>query len=382
MSYRIPFNKPFIVGKELYYIAQSVLSGHTAGGGIYSRNCQELLKERFGACQVLLTTSCTTALEMAAVLCDIQQGDEVILPSYTFVSTANAFVLRGATPRFIDILPDTLNLDESLLEENINERTKAIVPVHYAGVACEMNIIKQIADKHELRIVEDAAQGVNAKYRDVFLGTIGDLGAYSFHETKNFTCGEGGALVINNQEYAERAEIIRDKGTNRSQFLRGEADKYTWTDVGSSYLPSDLLAAFLYGQLEYMEQITNKRKKIFELYYEMLEPLAIRGLLTRPIIPDICESNYHMFYVLLQDAGKRTPLIEHLKRKGILSVFHYVPLHTSPMGKKLGYREGMLPITEDVSDRLLRLPCYYELEEEDIGIITQEVFSFFSVHGN
>lgn len=379
MRYRIPFNKPFIIGKELYYIAQSVLKGQISGDGPYTKACQQLMEKAFSARNVLLTTSCTSALEMAAILCDIQQGEEVILPSYTFVSTANAFFMRGARLVFVDIRRDTLNLDETLLEKAITKRTKAIVPVHYAGVACEMDTVKEVASKHGLYVIEDAAQGVNAKYKGVYLGTIGDLGTYSFHETKDFTCGEGGALATNKDGFAERAEIIREKGTNRSQFFRGQIDKYTWVDIGSSYIPSDILAAFLYAQLENMEEITNKRKKIYELYYEALQPLAARDLLVLPTIPDGCESNYHMFYILLRDSKTRIALIDYLKERGILAIFHYVPLHTSPMGEKLGYRRGMLPVTEEISERVLRLPFYYELEEDDAGTVVKEIFSFFSV---
>jgi len=367
MNYRIPFNKPFIVGKELYYVAQSVISGHTSGDGMYTKLCQKLLEEQFSAQRVLLTTSCTASLEMAAILCDLGRDDEVIMPSYTFVSTANAFALRKAIPRFVDIRTDTLNLDEKLIEDAINDKTKAIVAVHYAGVSCEMDSIRKIAKKHGLYVIEDAAQGVNAKYKDSYLGTIGDLGTYSFHETKNFICGEGGALVINNDKHYERAEILREKGTNRSQFFRGQVDKYTWVDIGSSYVSSDILAAYLYAQLENMTEITVKREKLYNLYYEALLPLVDRGLLTLPVIPAECESNYHMFYVLLRDNDTRMSLIAHLKENSILAVFH------------MGYKNGMLPVTEDISERLLRLPFYYELEEGDIDTIVKEIFTFFSV---
>ncbi len=377
--YKIPFNKPFIVGKELYYMAQSVLSGHISGDGFYSKECEHLLEERLGAHRVLLTTSCTTALEMSALLCDLEEGDEVILPSYSFVSTANAFHLRGARLRFVDIRRDTLNLDERLIEDAITERTKVIVPVHYAGVACEMDSICEIAKRHGLFVVEDAAQGVAAKHKGSYLGTIGDLATFSFHETKNFICGEGGALVLNDDRFVERAEIIREKGTNRSQFFRGEIDKYTWVDVGSSCVLSDLLAAFLYAQLEHIEEIVSKRRSLYETYYEALQPLAARGLLTLPTVPDACESNYHMFYVVVNDAGTRTALIEHLKQKSILAVFHYVPLHTSAVGQKMKYEPGMLPVTESISERLLRLPFYYELSEDDVRYVVREISSFYSV---
>lgn len=379
MTYRIPFNKPFMVGKELYYIAQAVLSGQASGDGQYSKKCQQLLEERFGAAQALLTTSCTTALEMAAILCKLNEGDEVILPSFTFSSTANAFLLRGGRPVFVDIRPDTLNMDEMLVEAAVTERTKVIAPMHYAGIGCEMDMIVKVAEKYELLVVEDAAQGVNARYKGAYLGTIGEFGAYSFHETKNFSCGEGGALLTNAPRFAERAEIIREKGTNRSRFFRGQVDKYTWVDIGSSYLPSDILAAFLFAQLENMDLITTRRKAIYENYLNGLRPLAERGALILPTIPDTCVSNYHMFYVLLQDQSSRTALIDHLKGQGILAVFHYVPLHTSPMGEQLGYKAGSLPVTEDLSERVLRLPFYYDLSEEDVATVVREIYAFFRV---
>ena len=313
-------------------------------------------------------------------MCDVQAGDEVIFPSYTFVSTVNAFVLRGVKPVFVDIRADTKNINESLIEAAINERTKAIVPVHYAGVSCEMDTINQLAKNYGLYVIEDAAQGVNAKYKNQYLGTLGDVGAYSFHETKNFICGEGGALVINNAKFFERAEIIREKGTNRSQFFRGQVDKYTWVDVGSSYLPSDLLAAFLYGQLEHLNEINQRRQFIYNSYYNALKPLADDGLIELPVIPAHCESNYHMFYILLKDVQQRTKLITHLKQQNIHAVFHYVPLHSSPMGEQFGYRSGMLPVTETVSERLLRLPFYYELSGEDINYIVNQVVDFISSH--
>lgn len=379
MTSYIPFNKPYLAGKELYYIAQSVLSGHTSGDGSFSKKCQKLFEDTFSAQKVLLTTSCTSALEMAAMLCDVQAGDEVIFPSYTFVSTVNAFVLRGVKPVFIDIRADTKNINESLIEAAINERTKAIVPVHYAGVSCEMDTINQLAKNYGLYVIEDAAQGVNAKYKNQYLGTLGDLGTYSFHETKNFICGEGGALVINNAKFSERAEIVREKGINRRQSFRGQVDEYTWVDVGSSYVPSDLLAAFLYGQLEHLNEINQRREFIYNSYYNALKPLADDGLIELPVIPAHCESNYLMFYILLKDVQQRTDLIIHLKQQNIHAVFHYVPLHSSPMSEQLGYEQGMLPITEDISERLLRLPFYYELSEADIELITKEIFNFFVV---
>jgi dTDP-4-amino-4,6-dideoxygalactose transaminase len=378
VDYRIPFNKPFIVGKELYYISQSVLQCQTSGDGLYTKKAQELLKGTFGACEILLTTSCTAALDLAAILADVKDGDEIILPSFTFSSTANAFLLRGARPVFVDCRRDTLNIDENLIEAAVTARTRVIAPVHYAGVGCEMDVISTIAQKHRLIVVEDAAQGVNAKYKGKYLGTIGDIGAYSFHETKNFICGEGGAIVLNRPELVERAEIVREKGTNRTRFFRGEVDKYTWVDIGSSLLPSDILAAFLFAQLENMDLITRKRQEIYRAYETRLQPLQKQGLITLPIIPPACESNYHMFYIVLNSLVERTRLIEHLKAQGILAIFHYVPLHTSPMGMAMGYRAGMLPITETISERLLRLPVYYEIQESEVDLVVDEIFRFFS----
>jgi len=377
MSVKIPFNKPFIVGKELYYIAESVMSGKTSGDGTFTKKCNELMENKFGAKQVLLTTSCTTALEMSAILAGIGEGDEVILPSYTFVSTANAFYLRGAKLKFVDIRKDTLNIDENLIENAITEKTKAVVPVHYSGVACEMDAINKIAKKYDLTVIEDAAQGVNSRYKGSYLGTIGDLGAFSFHETKNYSCGEGGALITSNEAYYERAEIIREKGTNRSKFYRGEVDKYTWVDIGSSYLPSDLLAAFLYAQLEQMDHITEKRKQIYNLYFEALKPLRNEGFIELPFIPRECETNYHMFYILLKNENERQAMIKHLEESGINSVFHYVPLHSSPVGRRLGYKSGDLEVTEDISGRLLRLPFYYDLDLEGILYVCQCIREYF-----
>lgn len=379
MGYRIPFNKPCVAGSEVEYIAAAIAAGQTSGDGPFTKRCQRLLETRFGAARALLTTSCTAALEMAGLLCDLKAGDEVILPSYTFVSTANAIVLRGARPVFVDVRPDTLNLDERLIEDALTPRTRAIWPVHYAGVACEMDEIMAIARRNGLTVVEDAAQGVFASYRGRWLGTIGDLGCYSFHETKNFSCGEGGALLVNAERFQHRAEILREKGTNRSQFLRGQVDKYTWVDVGSSYVPSDMLAAFLYGQLEHMEEITAKRRAVYERYTQLLAPLAERGELRLPVVPTHCGSNYHMFYVLTADIDERSALIEHLKRAGILSVFHYVPLHTSPVGRSLGGRDGMLPVTEEVSSRLLRLPLFCDMTEAEVRDVAGQVYGFFGL---
>ena len=363
-SIKIPFNKPYLTCKELEYIQESIKSGNIIGNAEYTRKCEGLLEKTFNAKKVLLTNSCTDALEMASLLIDLEHDDEVIVPSYTFVSTVNAFILRGAKPVFVDIREDTLNIDEAKIEEKITDKTRAIFPVHYAGVACEMDTIMDIAERYNLFVVEDAAQGVNAKYNERYLGTIGDLGAYSFHGTKNYTCGEGGAIVINKDDFIERAEIIREKGTNRSKFLRGEIDKYTWVDIGSSYLLSDILAAFMYAQLENLEEIKKKRKEIFDFYYENLKELEEAGKLRLPIIPSNCETNYHMFYILLPSEENRDSLMEKLRNAGIQAVFHYIPLHTSPMGAKFGYREGDLPITESISGRLLRLPFYPHLGRE------------------
>jgi len=379
MTYRIPFNKPAIVGPELDYVRQAIAGGHASGDGPFSKRCQALLKERFGTGSALLTTSCTSALEMAALLTDLGPGDEVILPSYTFVSTANAICLRGARPVFVDVRPDTLNLDERLIEQAVTPATKAIWPVHYAGVACEMDPIMEIARRRGLSVVEDAAQGVFATYKDQHLGAIGDLGCYSFHETKNFSCGEGGALMVNDERFEKRAEILREKGTNRSQFLRGQVDKYTWVDVGSSWVPSDMLAAYLLGQLERMEQITEKRARLCHLYAAALAPLAERGLLRLPVVPQHCRTNHHMFYVLAKDIEERSALIAHLKAAGILAVFHYVPLHSAPVGQRYGGRAGQLPVTEEMSARLLRLPLYYDLAEAEVAEVAREIRAFYRV---
>ncbi len=377
MTIRIPFNKPCVVGPELTYVGQAVAGGHASGDGPFTRRAQALMEGRFGAQRVLLTTSCTAALEMAALLCGLGPGDEVILPSYTFVSTANAVVLRGATPVFVDIRPDTLNIDERLIEAAITPRTRAIFPVHYAGVACEMDEIMAIASRHGLLVVEDAAQGVFAKYKDRWLGSIGHLGCYSFHETKNFSCGEGGALVINDRSLEKRAEILRDKGTNRSQFLRGQVDKYTWVDVGSSYVLSDMLAAFLLGQLENMEKITARRQAIRDRYAAMLAPLAERGQIGVPFEPQHCATNHHMFYILAADLDERTALIAHLRQAGILAVFHYVPLHSSPFARSLNVPQASLRVTEDASARLLRLPMYYDLSDREVGEVAYRITEFY-----
>lgn len=377
MEYRVPFNKPFIIGKELYYISQAVLGGKIAGDGLFTRRCNEFMENAFNAKKVLLTHSCTAALEMAAILCELEPGDEVILPSFTFVSTANAFHLRGAKLIFADIRNDTLNIDENLLDGLITQKTKAIVPVHYAGVACAMDDIMGLAGKNGIFVIEDAAQAVNSLYGDQYLGTIGDMGAYSFHETKNFISGEGGAIVINNDRFIERAEIIREKGTNRSKFFRGETDKYTWVDTGSSYLPSEIIAAFLFAQLENIDLITRKRREIFEYYADALTPLEEAGLLCIPVSVQNSRANYHLFYVILEDEETRNGLMDYLKSRGVLAVFHYVPLHTSPMGLSMGYSEGQFPVTESISRRLLRLPFYYELTREDQDYVIDCIRDFF-----
>jgi dTDP-4-amino-4,6-dideoxygalactose transaminase len=374
---RIPFNKSHVTGRELGYIADVIENSQTCGDGLYTKKCQAMMENAFSARKVLLTTSCTAALEMSALLCDLQPGDEVILPSFTFVSSANVLVSRGIVPRFVDIRRDTKNIDESLISEVINEKTRAIMPVHYAGVGCDMDTIGTLADQFGLKIIEDAAQGVNACFRDKPLGTIGDFGAYSFHETKNYSAGEGGALLINSEAAIERAEILWEKGTNRSKFFRGEVDKYTWVDIGSSFLPSDILAAYLYAQLESLAEIDAVRQKIYNTYVERMQPLSDEGLIELPVIPPECGANAHMFYILTADEDERQRLIEHLKSKGIVAIFHYVPLHTSPMGRSLGYDSGELPVTEDVAARLLRLPLFYSLSDADMNRICVEVSAFY-----
>ncbi len=376
MPYRIPFNKPYIAGKELYYIAQAVTYGWLAGDGHFTKECARLLEERFQIPKVLLTPSCTAALEMAAMLCDIGPGDEVILPSFTFVSTASAFVRLGARPVFVDVRPDTLNLDEDLVEDAITANTRAIVPVHYAGVGCAMDRIQAVATGRGLHVIEDAAQGVNAFYRGRALGSLGRLGCYSFHETKNYISGEGGALCVNDPALVERAEIIRDKGTNRKQYFRGEVDKYTWVDLGSSYVPSEICSAFLFAQLEQMATTTQRRMHLYSRYRERLAPLEGEGLLRLPRVPEDCLPNFHLFYVLLPEAATRDKLLAHCQERGIAAIFHYVPLHSSPMGRKFGYREGDLPVTEDVSRRLLRLPFYHDITPAEQDEVIECVISF------
>lgn len=375
-AYRTPFNRPSLVGNEVRYIAECVRRGKISGDGPYTKMCESLLEQTLGVPRVLLTTSCTHALEMAALLLDIRPGDEVIVPSFTFVSTINAFVLRGARPVFCDIRRDTLNLDESELESLVTPRTKAIVPVHYAGVGCEMDSILEIAERYGIAIVEDNAHGLFGKYRGKYLGTFGCLAAQSFHETKNISCGEGGALLVNDQRYIERAEIVREKGTNRSRFFRGQVDRYTWVDLGSSYAPSDILAAFLYAQLEAREQIQARRQRIWKYYLEHLRSWARDHDARVPVVPDDCEQSYHMFYLLTPSLQQREALIAHLKSRGILSVFHYLPLHLSDMGRQFGGKQGDCPVTEAVSDRLVRLPFYNDLSEEDQKSVVAAINEF------
>jgi dTDP-4-amino-4,6-dideoxygalactose transaminase len=372
----IPFNKPYIAKNEFDYIRQAVESSHTAGDGVFTKKCNQFLESTFNVPKALLTTNCTHALEMAALLLDLKDGDEVITPSFTFVSTVNAFALRGARPRFVDIRPDTLNIDEKLIESAINSRTKAIFVMHYAGVGCEMDEILRIARKHGLPVVEDNAHGLFGKYKGQYLGTFGQIATQSFHETKNFSCGEGGALLINDPSYAERAEIIREKGTNRSRFFRGQIDKYTWVDVGSSYLPSEILAGVLFSHFEEADFIQNKRKQVWETYQKHLQGWADENDVCLPFIPDYCEQSYHMFYMLMPDLDTRGAFIQFLKSRDILSVFHYVPLHTADMGRIYGYQAGDLPNTETYSDRLVRLPFYNSLSDDEQSMVIQAVLDF------
>lgn len=373
----IDFNIAPFTGNELEYIKQAVENHKICGDGEFTKRCSRWLEERTGIPKVLLTTSCTHATEMAALLCDIQPGDEVIMSSYTFVSTADAFVLRGATVVFVDIRPDTMNIDEALIEDAITERTKAIVPVHYAGVACEMDTIMEIAQRHDLKVVEDAAQGVMSTYKGKSLGTIGDYGCYSFHETKNYSMGEGGALLIHDASKIEDAEIIREKGTNRSKFFRGQIDKYTWMNVGSSYLPSELNAAYLWAQLEQAEQINDRRLAIWNHYNEELECLEKQEYIRRPVIPDGCRHNAHMFYIKAKDLDTRTRLITFLKAQGIQAVFHYIPLHTAPAGQKFGRFHGNDIYTTKESEALVRLPLFYSLEDAQVEYIIDKIKEFY-----
>jgi dTDP-4-amino-4,6-dideoxygalactose transaminase len=367
----IPFNKPFMTGRELAYIAEAHARGHLSGDGDFTRRCNAWLEERTGCRRALLTHSCTAALEMAAILAGVGPGDEVIMPSYTFVSTANAFALRGAVPVFVDIRPDTLNIDETGIAAAVTARTRAIVPVHYSGVACDMQAVMAIAQQHGLLVIEDAAQGMMAAYRGRPLGGIGHMGALSFHETKNVISGEGGALLVNDARFVERAEIVREKGTNRSQFFRGQVDKYTWVDIGSSYLPGEIIAAFLWAQMEQAREITERRLALWRRYHDAFAPLEAAGLVRRPVVPEGCSHNAHMYYLLLPSLEKRTAFISRLKQRGIQAVFHYVPLHDSPMGRKLGRAAGELRNTVDLSNRLVRLPFWLGLEAGHDAVIEQ-----------
>jgi dTDP-4-amino-4,6-dideoxygalactose transaminase len=375
---KVDFNRPVVVGKEFEYMKQAIENRHISGDGPFTKKCHAFFEKELGIQKALLTTSCTHALEMSAILLEIQPGDEVIIPDFTFVSTVNAFVLRGAKPVFLDVRPDTLNLDESKLEAALTPRTKAIVPVHYAGVGCEMDRIMEIAGRHNIAVVEDNAHGLFGRYKGKYLGTFGSMASQSFHETKNFTSGEGGALLINDPILVERAEIIREKGTNRSRFFRGQVDKYTWVDIGSSYLPSDILAAFLFAQLEQREKIQLHRKQVWELYYAGLKDWAHAHAVQLPHIPDHCEQPYHMFYLLLPTLELRQNLIAYLRERGVYSVFHYLPLHLSDMGQSFGGKIGDCPVTERVSDQLIRLPFHNSLtshEQEQVIDLLQE-FSF------
>jgi len=372
----IPFNKPYVAKNEFDYIRQAIESNRISGDGAFTKQCSQFLESTFKVPKALLTTNCTHALEMAALLLNLEEGDEVIAPSFTFVSTVNAFALRGAKPKFVDIRTDTLNIDEKLVEAAINEKTKAIFVMHYAGVGCEMDEILRIAREHDLPVVEDNAHGLFGKYKGQYLGTFGQIATQSFHETKNFSCGEGGALLINDPIFTERAEIIREKGTNRSRFFRGQIDKYTWVDVGSSYLPSEILAGVLLSHFEEAGFIQNKRKQIWETYQKNLQSWAGENDVCLPFIPDYCEQSYHMFYMLLPDLETRQAFIQHLKDRDILSVFHYVPLHTSDMGLFYGYQAGDLPLTEEYSDRLVRLPFYNSLTDAEQSTVIQAVQEF------
>ena len=373
---KIPFNKPYLTASQMDYIRQAIESNHLSGDGLFTKKCNQFLEESLGAKRALLTTNCTHALEMAALLLDLKPGDEVITPSFTFVSTVNAFVLRGAIPRFVDVRMDTLNLDENLIESAITERTRAIFVMHYAGIACEMDTILEVAKRYNLKVVEDNAHGIFGRYKGQYLGTFGSLATQSFHETKNFSCGEGGALLINDDAYVDRAEVIREKGTNRSRFFRGQIDKYTWVDVGSSYLPSEILAAVLWSHFEDAQSIQSKRQQIWDKYASALQSWAAANNVGLPQIPSDCEQSYHLFYLLMPDLNTRQEFIQFLKEQGIMAVFHYVPLHTSDMGQHFGYHLGDLPVTEDISDRLVRLPFFNSLTNDEQEQVIQSVCAF------
>jgi dTDP-4-amino-4,6-dideoxygalactose transaminase len=377
MQNKIPFNKPYLTGKEIVYIKEVLESGLVSGDRKYTKLVQELLEKTFELPKALLTTSCSTALDMSAILLDLKEGDEVLLPSFTFVSTANAIVMRNAKPVFVDI-DKTLNIDVTKIEEKITPKTKAIYPVHYAGCSCDMDKLMEIAKRHNLKVVEDAAQAVDAKYKGRYLGTIGDMGTYSFHETKNFVCGEGGALLMNDESYLGRAEIIREKGTNRSNFFKGIVDKYTWCDIGGSYLPSDILAAMLYAQIENKDIISEKRKYVFDKYNKELAELENKGILERIKIPSYNTPNHHIFYIILPSSKIRDSLLHYLREEGIGAVFHYIPLHLSGMGVKMGYKEGDFPLSEDLSTRIIRLPIFAGMADEQIDYIVEKIYKYFS----
>ena len=373
----IPLTKPFLSGKEIRYVSDAINSGDVASDGQFTSRCARLMEERCRSGRILMTPSCTSALEIATLLCELKSGDEVILPSFTFVSTANAIARLGARPVFVDIREDTLNIDERLIESAVTSRTKAILPVHYGGVGCEMGRIMEIAREYQLTVVEDAAQGFDAFYKGRALGSIGHMGAFSFHHTKNHTCGEGGALSINSPELVSRAEVIRDKGTNRGKYLRGEIDRYTWIDLGSSYVPSEISCAFLYAQLEMLDVIRTRRERVFQFYDHLLSDLAADGVLKLPVTPKGCDTNYHVYYIILKDRTTRDDLMAHLNDHGIGAAMHYVPLHSSPMGAKFGYDTGDLPVTEDMSGRLLRLPAFPDLNEREQQHIVIQLSTFF-----
>lgn len=375
---RINFNVPPFTGREMIYIKQAVDAQKICGDGQFTAKCNKWIENKTGCEKALLTTSCTHATELAALLADIRSGDEVIMPSYTFVSTADAFVLRGATPVFVDIRPDTMNIDETLIEDAITEHTKAIVPVHYAGVGCEMDVIMDIARRHNLMVIEDAAQGIMSTYKGQALGAIGDMGCFSFHETKNFSMGEGGALLMKDARFIEDAEIFREKGTDRSKFFRGQVDKYRWVNYGSSYLPSDMNAAYLWAQLELADEITKARMDRWNQYDALLRDLADKGLIEQPFVPDYCTHNAHMYYIKVRDLEQRSDFINFMKSKDVLTVFHYVPLHTAPAGLKYGRFHGEDNFTTRESDRLVRLPMYYALTEDDVNYICECVHEYFA----
>lgn len=378
-QYRIPFNKPHLTNNEIGYISHAHDLGQLAGDGFYTKKCHEWIERNIDCNKALLTHSCSSALEMMAILAKVKPGDEVIMPSFTFVTTANAFVLRGATPVFVDIREDTLNINEGLIENAITSKTKAIVVVHYAGISCEMDTIKKIAKKHNLLLIEDAAQGFLSKYKGQYLGTLGDMGGISFHETKNITSGEGGTLLVNNKNFIELAEIVREKGTDRSKFMRGQVDKYTWIDIGSSYLPGEIIAAFLYAQLEKAHAITQRRIVIWNDYHGKMEELEKYGLIKRPFIPSYCQHNGHLYYIVTKGSEIRNNLIEFLKKRGIYAPFHYVPLHSSPGGKKYARFDGTMEITDNVSSSLIRLPLFYDIKDKEIEYVVNSIYDFYKM---